>query len=525
MSSEQVVSPIMTQPGVQVEAQTNSEPRLCDGPGCTKIGVPTPSQSRCFCSKSCRYRFYNTKQRRELQRVGRCAGPGCHNLVLPSEIQGRKRLWFCSPACQHLYRNIIGYRRHREREPGACEGPGCTNMVPAQMAACQQKHYFCCRACMDRFYWNKDVVGKCERCGGPIRGRKCRNRKHRHCSAECRTLDRVEQGMAPTGPFRATIEEYLADNSYYREGTLPSVKMSLLHFFTFAIQDLKISSFEGIGPSVVSKFIAHEQHRGIRGRNFVGHLSTFWEWLIAEERVDMENPVRRRIHAQRSSPPKPRPYTDAQIRQLWPVVEASGDLALMLAFWIGVECGLRVGETCNIRLSDVDADAQTIEVRLPTKNGCPRTVRFHDKVAQYLPLWLAQRDPECGHDHLLHTRHSSRTHFTTQTLDTWFKKHMRPEPEPAHSFVYHRLRHSWATSLLNAGIDIATLKELGGWKSLSSLERYILVLPDTIRRQYEQAYVRMQEQQEATAEEVPLSLVEFAQMNAAGSTSNAASAG
>jgi integrase/recombinase XerC len=321
--------------------------------------------------------------------------------------------------------------------------------------------------------------------------------------------------MALTGPFRPVIEEYLKDNTYYRKGTLPSVKMSLLHFFTFVAQDLKLTRLEDVSPRVVTKFMVHEQDRGLRGRNFIGHLSTFFEQLIAEERVEMKNPVRSRIHSQKGSPANPRPYTDQQIGQLWQTVDASGDLGLMLAFWIGRECGMRIGEVCNIRLSDVDAEAQTIEVRLPTKNGSPRTVRFHDKVTEYLPVWLTQRDPECGHDHLLHTQHSSRTHFTSQTLCAWFRKFMRTQPEPVGSFVFHRLRHSWATSLLNAGIDLVTLKELGGWKSWTSLERYTRVLPETIRRQYEQAYAKIQERQERAVEDEPISLLQFAEMNAA----------
>jgi integrase/recombinase XerC len=400
-----------------------------------------------------------------------------------------------------------------------CEGPGCANIVPAQTVACQQKHYFCSRACMDRFHRNKDVVGTCEVCGKPIRGQKNSKRSHRFCSAECRTVRLAEEGIGLTGPFRETIEEYLEDNGYYRKATIHGVKSSLIHFFSFAYRDLQITRLEDIAPSVVNKFITHEQNRGLASRNYLGHISTFWEWLKANERVERNNPVSKRFHRRNTSPINPRPYTKAQIDQLWSTVEQSGDVAIMLAFWIGAECGLRIGEVCNIRLSDVNLEAQTIEVRLPTKNGSPRTARFHERVAKLLPFWLSQRDPECGHDHLLHTQHSSRTHFTTGTLTGWFRKYMRNQPEPARSFVFHRLRHSWATALLNAGLELKTLKELGGWKSYTGLERYILILPDTIRRQYEQAYAKIQERQDSAPEGPVLSLLDFAKMSANAVTS------
>jgi hypothetical protein len=65
---------------------------------------------------------------------------------------------------------------------------------------------------------------------------------------------------------------------------------------------------------------------------------------------------------------------------------------------------------------------------------------------------------------------------------------------------------------MNNGMELATLKELGGWVSLNSMQRYIRVLPETVKRQYEQAYQKLQESQALEAEE-SISLVDFAMMN------------
>jgi len=42
----------------------------------------------------------------------------------------------------------------------------------------------------------------------------------------------------------------------------------------------------------------------------------------------------------------------------------------------------------------------------------------------------------------------------------------------------HDLRHSWASRLAMAGVDLLTIKELGGWKTLAMVQRYAHLSPD-----------------------------------------------
>jgi integrase len=334
------------------------------------------------------------------------------------------------------------------------------------------------------------------------------------CSNEHKWAYETEQILGPTGVFRPLIEEYMSTTAvnYYASGTLPTVRVSLSKFFRFAVQVEEISKLEDIRPAVITRFIAMEHKRGMTSRSSVGHLSTLFNSLIAEERYHRVNPVVSRIHSQRGAPAEARPYGDQDLLTVWECVKQSGKLELMLAFAIGEECGLRIGEVSNIRLSDIDTAAQTIFVRLPTKNKHTRTVPFHGKVKKHLELWLAERDPRCEHDHLLHN--NALTRFNGSKLDAWFKKCLGNEPDPAGSFNFHRLRHSWATRLMNNGMELAVLKELGGWEKWNSMQRYIKVLPSTVRSQYEASYARLQEKAESGDDE-ELSLVDFALMDAA----------
>jgi len=269
-----------------------------------------------------------------------------------------------------------------------------------------------------------------------------------------------------------------------------------------------IDRIENIGPAVVTRFIKEERARGITSGNFVGHLSTFFKCKQVEEQIKF-NPVIPYVHSQRGNPAEARPYNETELAAISKVVEDSDDTVLKLAFAFGLECGLRIGEVCNIRLSDIDRKSETVYIRLPTKNKRTRTVPFHDKVKKYLEVWLAERNPQCTHDHLLHGNLLGR--FNTGTLDGRFKRFFLAASGPTKEFKFHRCRHSWATRLTNYGMELSVLKELGGWVSWNSMQRYVRVLPATVERQYQEANAKIEETQES-GEEVVMSLADFAHL-------------
>ncbi len=400
-------------------------------------------------------------------------------------------------------------KRYFEAAP--CEGPDCEHVIPAGFYAPQRTRSFCSLYCRNREAASRYVVGKCLHCGDEVFGRKDEVGKKPFCTAEHERAHETELIMGPTGKFRPLIDEYMSTGAanFYSLGGLSNVRVSLAKFFRFAVQLEKTTTLEDIRPSAITRFIAFERARGLTSRNFVGHLATFFRWLIAEERYQKASPVVARIHSQRNGPAQPRPYTDKDLQIVWDCIEQSGKLELMLAVAIGTECGLRIGEVCNIRVSDVDEKSQQIFVRLPTKNQRTRTVPFHGKVQHFLKLWLAKRDPRCTNDHLLHNNVLHR--FTGSQLDAWFKKLLSKEPDPAGSFNFHRLRHTWATRLMNGGMELAVLKELGGWESWNSMQCYIKVLESTVRSQYEASYSKLQEKHESDEDEA-ISLVDFALM-------------
>ena len=44
--------------------------------------------------------------------------------------------------------------------------------------------------------------------------------------------------------------------------------------------------------------------------------------------------------------------------------------------------------------------------------------------------------------------------------------------------TWHALRHTFASRLVAVGVDLRTVQELGGWKTLSMVQRYAHLSPD-----------------------------------------------
>jgi hypothetical protein len=56
----------------------------------------------------------------------------------------------------------------------------------------------------------------------------------------------------------------------------------------------------------------------------------------------------------------------------------------------------------------------------------------------------------------------------------------------------HRLRHTFATRLINLGVPITTLQRLLGHRDLGTTQRYAQVMDRTAERQYHQAMAQIE---------------------------------
>ncbi|MFC1727372.1 site-specific tyrosine recombinase/integron integrase [Patescibacteria group bacterium] len=130
--------------------------------------------------------------------------------------------------------------------------------------------------------------------------------------------------------------------------------------------------------------------------------------------------------------------------------------------------GLRVGEVINLRVSDVNIDELTIHIK-QTKGNKDRITVLPKKLKIELEHLLAEKDK---HDYLFESERGGK--LTTRTAQKVFSDALkRAKIQKEASF--HCLRHSFATHLLENGVDIRYVQELLGHKNIRTTQRYTQV--------------------------------------------------
>jgi site-specific recombinase XerD len=177
----------------------------------------------------------------------------------------------------------------------------------------------------------------------------------------------------------------------------------------------------------------------------------------------------------RRLPHAPRP---AETDALLAAVEAGDALGLRNRALLELvySAGLRSQEAVDLRLADVDFEQELVHIR--GKGGKERVVPLGEEASYRLRVYLERGRPELarGAENALFLSARGRP------LDTSSLRRLLPNP--------HRLRHAFATHLLEGGADLRTIQELLGHSSLSTTQIYSHVDAKRLRKVYDRAHPR-----------------------------------
>jgi site-specific recombinase XerD len=167
-----------------------------------------------------------------------------------------------------------------------------------------------------------------------------------------------------------------------------------------------------------------------------------------------------------------------EVDTLLDAVDGDGPLALRNRALLELvySAGLRSAEAVGLDLADVDFEQEHVRVR--GKGGKERIVPLGEEAAHRLALYLREGRPQLARgaaDALFLSARGRR-------LETSTLRRLLPHP--------HRLRHAFATHLLEGGADLRTIQELLGHSSLSTTQVYSHVDAKRLRRVYDGAHPR-----------------------------------
>jgi len=150
-----------------------------------------------------------------------------------------------------------------------------------------------------------------------------------------------------------------------------------------------------------------------------------------------------------------------------------------------VFCGLRAGEVLALQVRDVDIGGRWL--RVCGKGAKERRVPLDVDVAGVIQTYLLAERPETNVTALFVVAKGPNRGrpLTPAGLRTVFRYHRARAGVPAgHP---HALRHTFGTSLAEAGVDLAVMQALLGHAHIDTTARYVHVAPAHVRAEFDAA--------------------------------------
>jgi integrase/recombinase XerC len=166
-------------------------------------------------------------------------------------------------------------------------------------------------------------------------------------------------------------------------------------------------------------------------------------------------------------------------------IAALRDVAVLETIY---SCGLRVSEVCGLRVDDIDWSEQILRVRGMGKKqrlvpiGKPALMAIQD-------YWNTFKQPPGGASPIFFAETKKRAPLSPLQLSRRLKKYLSIAGlDPG--LTPHKLRHSYATHLLDAGADLRSVQELLGHAHLITTQVYTHVTTERLKKAYDAAHPR-----------------------------------
>jgi integrase/recombinase XerC len=151
-------------------------------------------------------------------------------------------------------------------------------------------------------------------------------------------------------------------------------------------------------------------------------------------------------------------------------------------------CGLRISELCGLRVEDIDFNEQIVRVR--GKGKKERLVPIGEPALKTIQnYWAALLEPPVGVQPVFRADTHKAAPLSPLQLSRRLKNYLVIAGlDPA--LTPHKLRHSYATHLLDAGADLRSVQELLGHAHLITTQVYTHVTTERLKRAYDAAHPR-----------------------------------
>lgn len=185
----------------------------------------------------------------------------------------------------------------------------------------------------------------------------------------------------------------------------------------------------------------------------------------------LKNPQKIDLKFAKRSQKLPVVLSREEVRQ---IISSTNNSKYRLMIALAYGCGLRVSEVINLKVADLNIDELTIIIR-EAKGKKDRLSVLPEKLKDDLRNIIAGKNAK---EYIFDSIRGGK--LTTNSLQIMFKKSLAKTNinKPA---TFHSLRHSFASHLLENGVDVRYVQELLGHANIRSTQIYTHVTNPSIK--------------------------------------------
>ncbi len=253
----------------------------------------------------------------------------------------------------------------------------------------------------------------------------------------------------------------------YSSSTLRTYKNEIAVF----LQTIKNKKADALTAEDVRRYIHYCINKLLLSENTIhsrlNALKFLYEQVLGHERFFVEIPrPKKQLQL-------PKVLGEQELRRLF---AAPRNLKHKAILFIAYSAGLRVSEVINLRLQDIDRERQQLFIHC-SKGKKDRYVRLSPMVLDVLEQYYKMS--EVKPTNYLFEGAEKGQPYSIRSAQQIFND-ARKNAGILKSLSFHNLRHSFATHLLEKGVDVVFIKDILGHFDIRTTERYLHVRRDTL---------------------------------------------
>lgn len=255
---------------------------------------------------------------------------------------------------------------------------------------------------------------------------------------------------------------------------------------------LHLQEWSSITPVDVKRVMANAKLAGHKPRSIALRLSalrTFCQYLIEQKQL-FSNPVEG-VSAPKQGKPLPKQLSVDEMQQLLSNdAQSSGDEGIACRdaamFELLYGCGLRLSELTGLNLSDYQKDGT---IRVMGKGSKQRILPLGRQAQRALNAWLKVRPAYTTPYENAVFVSKRKTRISNRQVANRLN-HLAQQQHLSQTVSPHKLRHSFATHVLESSGDLRAVQELLGHANLSTTQVYTHLDFQHLTKVYDAAHPR-----------------------------------